>query len=746
MTSEVADGVARLPFGFWESKFRPPRERAGIVRRAALVDRLAAVQEPVIAVVAPPGYGKTTLLAQWAGQVDPRVAWVSCDDGDNDPVVLLAAVAVALDRIEPVDPGIFGALVSSSAGIVLAPRLMAAFASVSRPVRMVFDNAEAVTSQECLMMLAEFAVRLPQGWQLAFGSRTRVPLPVARLRAQGGIVEVSAGDLAMDRKEASALLASAGAEMGEAGIGDLLERTEGWPAGLYIAALAMKAGIRPGDVGFTFTGDDVFMGDYLRSELLDRVSPAEASFLTRTSVLDRLCGPLCDAILARKGSQQVLEQLESRNLLVVPLDRHREWYRYHPLLQDLLQAELRRREPELGPDLHFRAASWYEANAMPETAIGHAQEAGDYDRVARLVLEVAQPVWVSGRAETVLRWMESLRDITSAEHYGAIAVHASLICALLGQPSEAERWVAAAERASPAGILPDGNTMAATLAYLRALLCRDGPAVMRRDAQAAWDGLNPASPYRATMLYTEGISYLLEDDLDRADQILVRAFGEADRVGAPPLAAVILAERCIVAEQRGDWPEAMRLVQQAVTIVEAGQFDDYWTSALVYAWASRAALHGGKIAEARSWLGRAARLRPLLSYVLPVMSVQALLEMARCYLALSDPGGAIAVLNQVRDILQQRPDLGSLSRQAAQLRAEPGRNGAPDVGASSLTAAELRLLPLLSTHLSYQEIGERLYVSKNTVKSQAYSVFRKLGASSRSEAVSRARDLGLDYL
>src|ERR1700760_35537 len=164
VTSEVADGVARLPFEFWESKFRPPRERAGIVRRPALVDRLAAVEEPVIAVVAPPGYGKTTLLAQWAGQVDPRVAWGCCDDGDNDPVVLLAAVAVALDRIEPVDPGIFGALASSGSGIALAPRLMAALASISRPVRMVFDNAEAITSQECLMILAEFAVRLPRGW------------------------------------------------------------------------------------------------------------------------------------------------------------------------------------------------------------------------------------------------------------------------------------------------------------------------------------------------------------------------------------------------------------------------------------------------------------------------------------------------------------------------------------------------------------------------------------------------------
>jgi LuxR family maltose regulon positive regulatory protein len=156
--------------------------------------------------------------------------------------------------------------------------------------------------------------------------------------------------------------------------------------------------------------------------------------------------------------------MEARNLLVLPLDRRREWYRYHYLLRDLLQSELQRQEPGLVADLHFRAAAWFEANGMPDQAIGHAQAAGDYDRVARLILQLQQPVWASGRVETVLRWMEWLGDVTSAEHYGAIAVHGSLIFGLLGRPSEAERWAAAAERASPAGILPDGSTMEATLA------------------------------------------------------------------------------------------------------------------------------------------------------------------------------------------------------------------------------------------------------------------------------------------
>ena len=736
----------RLAFELLESKFHPPVARPGIVARAALVNRLAAAQAPVITIVAPPGYGKTTLLAQWAERVWPRVAWVSCDDGDNDPVVLLSALAVALDRIEPIDPAVFWALASSGAGITVVPKFVSAIASMRLPVTLVLDHVEAVTNKRCLNTIAELALHLPLGWQFALASRTKVPLPTARLRAQGGIVEVGADDLAMSPEEASSLLEGAGVKPDVASTSELVQRTEGWPTGLYIAALAIRAGTRQSEVGFTFTGDDRYMGDYLRSELLDRVSGSEVSFLTRTAVLDRMCGSLCDAILGATASGRVLEEMESRNLLVVPLDRRREWYRYHHLFRELLQAELRRREPDLVRDLHSRAAEWYEANAMPEAAIEHAQAAGDHDRVARLVLELAQPVWAGGRVQTVLRWMEWLKDATSAEHYGAIAVHGSLIFALLGQPSAAERWAAAAERVSSAGTLPDGSTMESTLAYLRAILSRDGVDEMRRDAQIAWEGLSPASPYRATMLHTEGISYLVQGDHDRADPILAHAFDVATGANALPLAALILAERCIVAAQRDRWAEVATLAQRAVAIVEAGRFEDYWTSALVYAWAARAALHRGDIPKARYYVGRAARLRPLLTYALPVVSVQALLELARAYIALADPGGSAAVLGQVQEILQQRPDLGVLPKLAEELQSKLAKIKAVAVGASSLTAAELRLLPLLSTHLSFREIGERLHLSSNTVKTQAYSVYRKLGVSSRSGAVTRTRELGLDGL
>jgi LuxR family transcriptional regulator, maltose regulon positive regulatory protein len=435
--------------------------------------------------------------------------------------------------------------------------------------------------------------------------------------------------------------------------------------------------------------------------------------------------------------------MEARNLLVIPLDRHREWYRYHHLLRELLQAELRRRDPGLIQDLHFRAAMWFEANAMPEAAIDHAQAAGDYDRVARLILELQNPVWASGRVETVRRWMEWLKDLTAAEYYGGIAAHGSLIFALLGQPAESERWAAAAERAVPAGILPDGSTMEATLAYMRANLCRDGTGEMRRDALVAWEGLSPASPYRMSMLYTEGISYVLEGDPARAEPILARTLDLATNFGILPFVGMVLAQQCGVAAERNDWSQVTALAHRAANIVDDAHLGDYWTSALVYAWASRAALHQGNIPKGRLYLGRASRLRPLLTYALPVMSVQALLEMAQSYIALADRAGAAAVLTQVQSILQQRPGLGVLPAQADLLEARLATIEARAAGPSALTAAELRLLPLLSTHLPVPEIAAELVLSPHTVKSEMKSIDRKLGATTRTQAVTRSRELGL---
>jgi LuxR family maltose regulon positive regulatory protein len=242
-----------------------------------LVERLlAAPAAPVICVVAPLGYGKTTLLGQWAGRKGGRVGWVTVDQRDNDPVVLLTYLAVALDRIEPIDPGMFHALAAPGATVagMLVPRLTAAVAAMTQPVALVVDNLESLENLACLDALAEVAMHLPQGSQLALGCRTKPRLPGALLGAPARVVAVGPDQLRMDREEAGALLAGAGVQLAEAEAAELVRRTEGWPVGLYLAALAHQtgpAGGAPRDTGGAFTGDDRFMADYLQAELLSRL-------------------------------------------------------------------------------------------------------------------------------------------------------------------------------------------------------------------------------------------------------------------------------------------------------------------------------------------------------------------------------------------------------------------------------------------------------------------------------------------
>ena len=247
--------------------------RTGVIVRTRLLDRLLSSAAPVISVVGPAGYGKTTLLAQWADGKRPRLGWVSVDLRDNDPVVLLTYIAMALDRIETIDPRVFRALASSDAGIEGPRQLVAAMAKMPHPVALVIDNLEAVTNPQSLDAIAALALGMPTGSQLAIGSCDVLPVPAGRLRAQGGIVEIGIGDLAMNSHEAAPLLSEAGVEVGDVDLDELVRRTEGWPAGLYLAALAVNAGGSSTAAGAALTGDDRFIEDYLRSEILDRVSP-----------------------------------------------------------------------------------------------------------------------------------------------------------------------------------------------------------------------------------------------------------------------------------------------------------------------------------------------------------------------------------------------------------------------------------------------------------------------------------------
>ncbi len=699
-----------------------------------------------MSITGPPGYGKSTLLAQWAERAEQPVAAVSLDPGDNDPAVLLAYLAGALDRIGPVDVELLRTRVphGSSVPVTIARRVAAVLSSMKGPVTLVLDHVDAVRNPQCRDAIAELAAHVPPGHRLAVASRGEPPLPLGALRSRGDVLEIGVDDLAMDVTEARALVEAAGARVAEAELAELLDRTEGWPVGLYLAALAAQAGDGGEEAAtFALTGDDRLVVDYLRAELLSLLPDRTVGFLTRTSVLDQLTGGLCDAVTRTVGSAELLESLARSNLLVVPLDRRGERYRYHHLLGGLLRSELDRREPRTVPQLHARAAAWYVANGRSEAAIAHAQAAGDPDLVARLVAQSALPAYASGRVDTCLAWFQWFADEGLADRYPEVAVLAAVVYALLGRSVAAEEWAAASERGAAEGAPPDGSTMESWQALLRAFLCRDGVRELRRDAEVAIDGLAPGSQWRATALVMQGIAYMLEDEPGRADAALLRAFDVALHVGALPAASVALAERALLALEGRDFDEAEQLVTRALSLIAQGELDDYPHNALVYVVAGRAAAQRGDVETARARVAQAARLRVGLSYAVPYVAVQTRLELARAYLELSDAAGARLILREVRDILQIRPDLGNLPAAADRLRDKLAAMGPGTVGASSLTTAELRLLPLLPTHLTFREMGERLHVSRHTVKTQAMSVYRKLNVSSRSEAIERVHEVGL---
>jgi LuxR family maltose regulon positive regulatory protein len=737
---------AELPFPVLESKLAPAPGRPGLVPRGNLLDQLeASAARPVVAVCAPAGYGKTVLAAAWAKRDSRPFVWLSIDRQDNDPAVLLTYLAVGLDRVEPIDPAVFAALASRGASITqtVVPRLGTALSSKALPVVVVLDDVHLLHDQEGLHALSVLVDHLPQGSQLAVISRDEPPLPLARWRAEGRLAELGPGELAMDPLEAGRLLAAARVELPDGEVAELTRRTEGWPVALYLAALSIKAQAPRNGDGVGLSGRDRFLADYLQSVLLSRLSPTEVQFLTRTAVLDRLSGPLCDAVLDTSGSAAVLASLERSNLLVVPLDRQREWYRYHHLFQELLREELERSEPELVRELTLRAAHWCQRHGLAEAAIDYAIDAGDADLVARGVEQVAISVYRSGRLATVQRWFDWFNDRGLIQQYPAVAMLGAWVQALGGHAAAAERWAAAAEQGSYEGMLPDGSSIDGWRALLRAKLCRHGVTQMRADAELALTLIPVDSLWRAPAQLLAGISHLLAGDLDVADDLLAEAVEVAKDTGATVAATVALAERAILAIGRQDWRDAEILVEQARSVVNMAHLEAFATSVVLYAAGARVAIHHGKVDQADHDLARAQQLRPQATHALPYYAVQARLELIRAYLALTDVASARTVLREVDDLLRWRPDLGTLPDQADQLRSQLDPLGGAVIGTGSLTIAERRLLPLLPTHHSFREIGQHLHLSQHTVKSQALSIYRKLGASSRGQAVQRARTLGL---
>jgi LuxR family transcriptional regulator, maltose regulon positive regulatory protein len=735
-------------FELLESKLRPPRVRDETVPHEALISSLEARSDsmPIVLLSAGPGWGKTTLLAEWASRSRRPFAWVSVDERDNDPILLLRYVATALDRLSPLDPAVFDALATPGVSVEarVVPRLGAALAGIDQPVVLVLDDLHVLHDRHCLDALAELARHVPAGSQLTLSARDGPAIPPDGLRAGGLAIEVGPADLRLDAEAAGRLLRGAGVDLPGPELADLTEHAEGWPAGLYLAALSIRARGGSTERAAGFAGTDRRVADYLRSELLAHLSPDEARFLSHTAVLDRMSGALCDAVLESSGSAMVLESLERSNRFLVPLDPDRHWYRYHHLFQELLRAELEQAEPELVPRLLGHAGAWCEANGQLEAALAYAQEAGDVDRAARLFEQCGPLVYQSGRIATTQRWLGWLEANGAMERNAAVAALGAAVASTWGRPAEAQRLADVFERASYDGSLPDGSaSVDSWRAIVRAQLCRGGLAQMRADAEFAVRTLAPGSFNRPNAALQLAFARWLAGEVDEADDVFADVAEEGLEMGTLEAAALALAERAAIAIGRGAWVEAEELAERALQVIGRSRMKEYPVSAFVYAVAGRIALRRGAAERAQEFLAQAQRLRPLLTYATPYFSVQTRLELARAYLALADAGGAWTMLREIEPLLRRQPDLGILPAEVEELRASLKTIRAEAPGASTLTTAELRVLPYLATHLTFPEIGDRLYLSRHTVKSHAMAIYRKLNVTSRNDTVERALELGL---
>ena len=734
---------AEAPFELAETKLDPPSTRPGTVAKTAVIEGLCASRSPLVTVVAPAGYGKTTLLARWA-EADPRAfAWIALDPSDNDPLVVLRYVAGAMHRLEPLAPEVFDAL-SGGGGFGWATRVVRlanAIAAREQPFVLALDDLHSVTNPSCLDVLAELLESVPAGSQIAVASREEPALPLGGWRAQGWVHELGPAELRLDGREAELLLTAAGIELGEDEVKELTERTEGWPAGLYLAALSMQAGSPSPKSAKAFTGEDRFVTDYFRVELMSRLPDAEARFLRQTSVLERMCGGLCDAVVGSTGSADILERLERTNRFVIPLDRRGEWYRYHHLFAELLRNELAHSEPDAAAELNRRAMVWCIAHDMPEAAILYGHAAGETDTVAGLIDEIALPTHYDGRDAALEGWLSWFSE-DDLKRYPALAVVGGWLRALTGRSAEAESWLALAEGSVSTIPLADGSaTVDPLVANLRTGMMPDGPERAVADGDLAVAEVAPGSPWRLSSIGLRGIAHLV---LGAAESAIADFTAVIEGGGGSEAVAISHAELALLAIRRGAWNEAGQHARAGEALIKDSGLDDYSANALVNVATARVALHEGRPEDARAAMTAAHRLRPLLGYGVPSLALQVGIELARAHLALAEPGPARTVLGEAEQVLDVRPQMGILVEDARELHDRvAATSGSDGAWAMSLSGAELRLLPYLATHLTFPGIASRLFISRNTVKSEAVSIYRKFGVSSRSDAVERAVEVGL---
>ena len=587
-------GDSLVPAPLLETKLYVSRSRRGLVPRPRLSERLdRGIASKLMLVSAPAGFGKTTLLTEWlaAGPAPPAderlVAWLSLDRGDNDPGSFWTYVIAALRTVA-------SGVGESALALLQAPRsppietvltaLLNDLGATAGDIVLVLDDYHVVDARDVHDGMAFLLDHLPPQLHVVIAGRADPALPLARLRSRGELVEIRAAELRFTPDEAAAYLNEMmGLQLTARDVAALEGRTEGWIAALQLAALSMQG--RDDVAGFIagFAGDDRYVVDYLGEEVLQRQSERVQAFLLQTSILGRLSGPLCDAVTGRSGGKAMLAALDRGNLFLVPLDDRRQWYRYHQLFADMLQARLLDEQPGEVPDLHRRASAWYEQNGEPAEAIRHALAAGDFERAADLV-ELAVPAMRRSRQEATVRgWLEVLPDevvrvrpVLSVHFAGALLSGGELE-GVEGRLRDAERWLdgAAGIRQGPQApsaemvVVDDEefSRLPAEIELYRAALALargDVPGTVRH-ARRVLD-LSPADDHlgRASAAGLLGLASWASGDLEAGHSAyaecmagLRRAGYIADTFGC----AIALAD---IRRTQGRLGEAMRTYEQAL--------------------------------------------------------------------------------------------------------------------------------------------------------------------------------------
>jgi LuxR family transcriptional regulator, maltose regulon positive regulatory protein len=728
-----------------ETKLTRPPVRSEHIARAELVQRLRGDTGRALTVLAaPPGFGKTTLLAAWLAEAD-RVAWLSLDEDDNDPARFFLYAVAALRSVAPgLGAQALAAHRTPGAGLgdVVLPILLNELAAQEMDVVLVLDDYHLITNDEIHEALAYLVERMPASFRLVLATREDPPLPLGRLRARGQLAELRAGELRFSDEETSAFLNNAlGLGLSVEDIERLQMRTEGWPAALYLAALTLRGRSDPGSVIEAFAGDDRHVADYLTGEVLARQVPELQTFLLRTSILTRLCGPLCDAVAETEGSDRILDELERSNLLLVPLDAKRHWYRYHPLFAELLRHELERTEPGTVAALHRRASSWCGDAGLIIEAANHANAAGDIDAAVGLVGRHWSWFLDQGQLTTVSRWLDALpASVISGNRMLCFA--AAMVTSHMRRLDEAERWLETADRA-PA--VADGDGSAAPLEALRAWL-----RLLRGDvggtiaaARRAITTTRAALPAQLML----GSALWWAQQLTEAKPLVEAASRTAEAAGAAGPAVFMLGVRAAIEFELSDVGQAGTLARAALELTRRSGLDEHPFSATAHVVHGKIHARHGQPDEATAEIERGIQLAGRVNaWHVQTYGVLALAEIRH---GAHEPAAARRLLARARAIVGALRDADELAgarieQTARTLRLRPARER--DTGGApywELSERELAVLRLLESKLSQREIAGELYVSFNTVKTHTRTIFRKLGAASRAEAVARARELGL---